>query len=692
MVRVNGVLSCTDCGYNESFAQSGFNPSVYTNKNDAYDTPPVTAAAPKQASADRSVSAGNNSSANNNSSTGNNSSADTGSSMANKSNLVWFCSVYANTGRTGSPNAGDRQKKPRNKRLTIIFIVLGIWFTLNFVIPIIVGLAGLLVSSIGTGTPKSRSPKYKSSSSDTKRARGDSSESVLYESLPSNMAQKLLPESPAVREAVSEILGRDISALSGSDLNAFTELRIYEINYDYMAVEYTLSDGSSGTVYPVSQDFDASDIVCFKELERLDISDVSDYGLDLTGLDRLTALYADDVPNGIGNMIDISQITELGIYGLYGSIDKLASFENVETLYLDCGFMENLDILEKFPKLKNASLESLNYVGDISVLYRLKGLEGLYLDSPDMDSVEFIAENMPDIKELTITESNVADFSPLAACIKLEKLNLIYNEDAADYGFASGLSALTELNIYGSYNAENLPGLSALEGLKKLGIGGYNDLSVLSVPDGIEELTIYYPSYYCFWENGENIFLKFPNLRRLNIESGTISDKIITQIAALPNIETLDFEYTYFTGSIEPLLKAESIREIYAKNTSFFINMTSLSDYGHIECLNLSNADIYDLSKEGNSNNDNQVTDEIERFLECFSGLKKLYAEDDKIDSLAFVGAMPELELLDIQENSITSLNELKGAECLKLVICTKNPIEDMAGLEDIVVFEESYY
>ena len=622
MVRVNGVLSCTDCGYNESFAQSGFNPSVYTNKNDAY----------------------------------------------------------------------GRQKKPRNKRLTIIFIVLGIWFALNFVIPIIVGLAGLLVSSIGTGAPESRSPEYKSSSSDTKRARGDSSESVLYESLPSNTAQRLLPESPAVREAVSEILGRDISALSESDLNAFTELRIYEIDYDYMAVDYTLSDGSSGTVYPVSQDFDASDIACFKELERLDISDVSDYGLDLTGLDRLTALYADDVPNGIGNMIDISQITELGIYGLYGSIDKLASFENVETLYLDCGFIENLDILEEFPKLKNASLESLNYVSDISALYRLKGLEGLYLDSPDMDSVEFIAENMPDIKELTITESNVADFSPLAACTKLEKLNLIYNENAADYGFASGLSALTELNIYGSYNSENLPDLSALEGLKKLGIGGYNDLSVLSVPDGIEELTIYYPSYYCFGENGENIFLKFPNLRRLNIESGTISDEIIAQIAALPNIETLDFEYTYFTGSIEPLLKAENIREIYAKNTSFFINMTSLSDYGHIECLNLSNADIYDLSKDGNSNNDNQVTDEIERFLECFSGLKKLYAEDDKIDSLAFVGAMPELELLDIQENSITSLTELRGAECLKLVICTKNPIEDMAGLEDIVVFEESYY
>lgn len=622
MVRVNGVLSCTDCGYNESFAQSGFNPSVYTNKNDAY----------------------------------------------------------------------GRQKKPRNKRLTIIFIVLGIWFALNFIIPIIVGLAGLLVSSIGTRTPESRSPEYKSSSSDTKRARGDSSESVLYESLPSNTAQRLLPESPAVREAVSEILGRDISALSGSDLNSFTELRIYEIDYDYMAVDYTLSDGSSGTVYPVSQDFDASDITCFKELERLDISGVSDYGLDLTGLDRLTALYADDVPNGIGNMIDISQITELGIYGIYGSIDKLASFENVETLYLDCSFIENLDILEEFPKLKNASLESLNYVSDISALYRLKGLEGLYLDSPDMDSVKFIAENMPDIKELTITESNVADFSPLAACTKLEKLNLIYNEDAIDYGFASGLSALTELNIYGSYNAENLPDLSTLEGLKKLGIGGYNDLSMLSVPDGIEELTIYYPSYYCFGENGENIFLKFPNLRRLNIESGTISDEIIAQIAALPNIETLDFEYTYFTGSIEPLLKTENIREIYAKNTSFFINMTSLSDYGHIECLNLSNADIYDLSKDGNSNNDNQVTDEIERFLECFSGLKKLYAEDDKIDSLAFVGAMPELELLDIQENSVTSLSELKGAECLKLVICTKNPIEDMAGLEDIVVFEESYY
>ena len=614
MVRVNGVLSCTDCGYNESFAQSGFNPSVYTNKNDAY----------------------------------------------------------------------GRQKKPRNKRLTIIFVVLGIWFALNFVIPIIVGLAGLLVSNIGTRTPESRSPKYKSSSSDTKRARGDS--------FPDNAAQKLLPESPAVREAVSDILGKDISALSGNDLSTFTELRIYEIDYDYIAVDYTLSDGSSGTVYPVNQDFDASDIVCFKELERLDISGVSGYGLDLTGLDRLTALYTDDVPDGIGNMIELSRITELGIYGLYGSMEDLASFENVETLYLNCGFIENLDILEKFPKLKNASLESLNYTGDISALYRLKGLEGLYLDSPNMDSVGFIAENMPDIKELTITESNVADFSPLAACTKLEKLNLTYNEDASDYSFAAGLNALTELNIYGAYNAESLPNLSALENLKKLGIGGYDDLSGLSVPDGIEELTIYYPSYYCFGENGENIFLKFPNLHRLNIESGTISDKVIAQIAAQPNIETLDFEYTYFAGSIEPMLKAENIKEIYAKNTSFFINMTSLSDYGHIECLDLSNADIYDLSKDENSNTDNQVTDEIEKLLECFSGLKKLYAEDDKIDSLAFVGAMPELELLDIQDNLVTSLSELKGAEGLKLVVCTKNPIEDMAGLEDIVVFEESYY
>ena len=519
----------------------------------------------------------------------------------------------------------------------------------------------------------------------------DESTSALYKELPDNAAQKMLPESPAMREVVSEICGKDISSLSGNDLNVFTELKIYEINYDYIAVDYMLSDGSAGTVYPVSQDFKASDIVCFKELEKLDIRYVSDYGLNLTGLTKLTSLYADDVPDGIGNMIELSQITELGIYGLYGSTDKFSEFENVETFYLNCGFIGNLDILEEFPRLKNVTLESLNYVGDISALYKLKGLECLYLDSPDMESVEFIAENMPDIRELTIIDSKVTDFSPLAACTKLEKLNLIYNEDVGDYGFVSQLHALTELSIYGAYKSESMPDLS-LAKLKKLGIGGYEDLSLLNVSDSIEELTIYYPSYYCFGENGENVFLKFPNLRRLNIESGSLSDETIAQIAAHPNIEVLDLEYTYLSGSIEPLLKAENIRELYAEHASFYIDMTNLSDYGQIECLNLNNTDIYDLSNKEHLDNDNQVTDEIEKFLECFSGLKKLYAEDANIDSLSFVSAMPTLELLDIQNNSVTDLEELKKSECLKLVICTANPIEDIAGLEDIVVFKESYY
>ena len=186
--------------------------------------------------------------------------------------------------------------------------------------------------------------------------------------------------------------------------------------------------------------------------------------------------------------------------------------------------------------------------------------------------------------------------------------------------------------------------------------------------------------------------MKFPNLRRLNIESGSLSDETIAQIAAHPNIEVLDLEYTYLSGSIEPLLKAENIREIYAEHASFYIDMTNLSDYGQIECLNLNNTDIYDLSNKEHLDNDNQVTDEIEKFLECFSGLKKLYAEDANIDSLSFVSAMPTLELLDIQNNSVTDLEELKKSECLKLVICTANPIEDIAGLEDIVVFKESYY
>ena len=611
MVRVSGVLSCPDCGYNESFAQSGFK----------YDTPSAPASASKPASSPRQA------------------------------------------GRTKTTGGKTARKT--------IFAVFGIVFIINLISYAVIGIIGL--TSRGHALRRT-------------------DENVLYEKLPDNAAQKVLPESPAVKEAVSEILGKDISSLSGSDLGIITKLRIYTVDYNYIAVDYTLSDGSSGTVYPVSQDFDASDIVCFKELEKLDISDVSDYGLDLTGLTKLTSLYTDDVPNGIGNMIDLSQITELGIYGLFGSTDKLASFENVETLYLDCDFIEDIDIIKKFPKLKSVFLGSLNYVSDISALYSLKGLECLYLDSPDIDSVEFIAKNLPDIKELTITKSTAADFSPLAACTKLEKLNLDYNENAGDFSFVSGLDALTELSIYGAYNTENIPDLSALTKLKKLEIGGYKDLSLLTVSDGIEELTLYSPSRYCFGENGENIFLKFPKLRRLNIESGSLSDEVIAQIAAQPDIEVLNLKYTYLSGSIEPLLEAENIKEIYAENVSFPIDMTNLSDYGHIECLNLNSTDIYDLSKGAYSNDDSKVTDDIEIFLECFTGLKRLYAESNNIDSLSFVSAMPKLELLDIQGNSVTDLDELKDAECLKLVICTKNPVEDMAGLEDIVVYEESYY
>ena len=665
MSKVDGVLTCPDCGYNESFTRSSYTTSCSEETT------------------------------NTNANTSGSSRSYYQSGGSGQSGLRPY-EQYLNQQQNGSPPSsqsfaeitaqrraayGDERSKSTN-RILLVCLVLFVIFILVLA-PIVIGFFSASVRRGG----QREAYEAADSSSLTNRAGGYSAEvEDSYQAFPQEKAALTVPQSAFFSQMMSLIFEKDIDDIAASDSEQIVALHVYEINYDYMAVDYVLADGTVGTVYPVSQSPDVSeDLTCFVNLEELYLEESSYDGINLDGLDKLHTLYFDGYLSDIADTVSPSQITELGLYDVRFSVSGLSAFTNVESLYLDSSMLSDINGISELPSLKKLIIMDGDYIDDLSALYQATQLESLYIESTSLRDVSFLTK-FDNLKELTIIGSQVLDFTPLAECTELESLYLLENYETTDYDFVKGLTGLKEFGLMTSFNFDDsdMPDLSSLSNVTKLYLGNFESFDNLKYMTNVEELIIDDGGYGDFGRS--NSLLQLPNLRSLTVKGSSVSPEMIQQISEVDGLTSLNLNYSFLWSDISPIINMPNLEELYLDYAKFMLNTDNIASNEHLRVLDISNAIVSKNNTDQWADRENVDVEKLQEALKNLHGMEELTLEDLTLNSVEFAVEMENLKLLNITDNYVTSLAPLQELAKLQVVVCESNPISDTAGLDDILV------
>ena len=630
MSKINGILTCPICGYSESSHGSS-------------DTTSNSGANTKNTNANTSINTSE-------------SPYEQSSNTDNQQSNVRPYRQYPNRPRTNNNASGIR----------IVLLVI---------------FAGIFVTAIAWFFAHERYDKDR-----PKDSYSDALSDYYDLRLRGYDTSKKFPQTPFFIQTVCRIFNKEIDDISAEDLAQVISLRVYgQFNNHYIAVDYTLADGTSGTVYPAFHLPDVSyDLTCFVNLEELYLED-SYPTLNLSGLDKLHTLYVHQRDfDKIAETISPSQITSLGIYNGYSFLG-LSDFSNVESLYLDNWMNNEINEIADLPKLKKLTIVDGFSIDDLSVLYNLTQLESLSIDSELLTDVTFLT-TFDHLTELTIKKSKVLDFNPLAECTGLKKLYLLNNYETTDYEFIKGMTQLTELGLITSVNYDDpdMPDFSTLSNVTKLHLGRYASFGNLRTMTNLEELIIEDGRYSDF--GNDNALLSLPKLRSLTLIYSSVSPEMLKQVSEVKGLEYLDLQSSHLYGSVNPILSLPNLKELNLRYASFMMDADSLSPNENLRVLDLNKAEISKYNSDPWADREDLGVDESQKALANFHGMEALTVEDLKINSIEFAKEMEHLKLLNIKDNDVASLAPLANLKNLQLIVCETNPISDTAGLDDILL------
>lgn len=671
MEKVNGVLTCPMCGYNESFGNSSYmtTPSgetVSTNTNTSTDTSGSSRSIYQNAASGQSNSRPYEQYLN---------QQQAGNVSSGKS----FAEITAQR-----QAAYGKETSDSSKTILIVCAVLAVAFILIFG-----SIIGIFFTVSHYDSPEDTAYDSDSDYPSANRA-GSGRYSVDADDSDKDASTKkaalTIPQSEFFTQMMCRIFGKDKNDLTASDSEQIISLHVYEVGYDYIAVDYVLADGTQDTVYPASQKPDVSeDLTCFVNLEELYLENSSYYDLNLDGLEKLHTLYFDGYISDIENAISPEQITELGLYNVHFSASGLSAFTNVESLYLDSSMLSDINGISELPNLKKLTIMDGDYIDDLSALYQATQLESLYIESNSLRDVNFLTK-FDNLKELTIVGSKVLDFTPLAECTGLESLYLLENYETTDYEFVKGLTGLKEFGLMTSFNFDDsdMPDLSALSNVTKLYLGNFESFDNLKYMTNVEELIIDDGGYGDF--GSSNSLLQLPNLRSLTLINGSISPEMLEQIAEVEGLEYLDFYSSYLWSDISPIMNMPNLQELRLDYASFMLDTDNVAESEHLRILDMSNAMISKYNTDQWADKEDIEAEKLQDALAKLHGMEELSLEDLTISSVDFAAGMENLKMLNIMDNYVTSLEPLANLPKLQVVVCETNPISDTAGLDDILV------
>ncbi|MGG2113614.1 leucine-rich repeat domain-containing protein [Lysinibacillus pakistanensis] len=387
---------------------------------------------------------------------------------------------------------------------------------------------------------------------------------------------------------------------------------------------------------------------------------------------------------------DKSSVVELSVQ--IRSNDELAlllKFPNLRSLeisYLN-ETVTDFHLLNQL-SLKSLSLSSTN---DLKWLASLTGLESLAIDmSEATDFSSFYSLNqLQELKLTSVRNLKTIDFiqnMPNLQSLDLENMDITNLERLRDK------SSLTKLRLSSLYKLELLDIVNSLTSLTDLSIIGYSgDVSSIVAPHlkkaeltssfipkleapTLKNLTVYIRGSESYFNGAE--LLKYPQLEQLTaMESGDF--KGISALNRLSNLQTLNFNETYFFDETRELFNLQHVKTLNCNECTFQFNSNNPFNNNILEHLTLNDGSF----RIGNGDWLHEV-DKVMPYFAGFSALRSFTMQDSSLQSISFMENWQQIEMLHLENNAITNIEPLVNLPNLKRLYILGNQVQNKSVLD----------
>lgn len=434
---------------------------------------------------------------------------------------------------------------------------------------------------------------------------------------------------------------------------------------------------------------------------------------------------------------DLQTIKNIDLSWGYASLklEDLKEMNNLETLDLSGNMVEDITPLSGLKKLKTLNLFS-NKVGSIEALAGLKSLQDLNLgDNPlsditslkglrELKKLNLVCKNIVDIKVLRYTDkltelmlhSKVSDLTPIAKYNKNLKKPFDINLLKVENGYISINLPIGE-KFHLPYGVEKDGEIVFVNWEKESGtveehleITGHvdgqtitarflgendKDQEVIHFKDKVFEEVIRYsvdkPYGDILFEDVKNLQVLdlaykeikdlsgleyLVGLKKLGLYGIKVTDKELKIINTMYRLEELDLANCGITRIGEDSLdQLKNLRELVLDENpgiqieaKAFKNNTSLAD------MLIEDSGIYNLD-----------------FLKDVSGIKSVFARNNRINSIAGLANLSQINYIALSENQISDISPLKGKSLVTHLMMNNNPVVDISAVADMPLLNTLY-
>ena len=552
-------------------------------------------------------------------------------------------------------------------------------------------------------------------------------------------AARATPVSAPINSFLAVVFGKTANDITPEEIASIKYLDITIADYftpgsyepwrsdrdDVWTFTYSLADyyaflpdfeGTLETVFVPKASGDAiewEDMQCFTGLTWLETNRCSDIngtgrGVSLeglTGLKHFGSGFNQDVYEMARLLADPAQIRSLTI-GLrhQRDVEALVLFTNLEALSLSYIFDEDIDNINQISALKTLKTLTVNSgddiswlsvlpsvtsltlnsssVTDYSVLYGMPALEELNLTyALDLRDIGFV-RSMPKLRSLSIRHSEIISLEPLRDSISMQTLYIdASNNDLINIDALSTLTSLQTM-LVDADDAE-CPSLSALTHLRTVALPA-NHIEAIAELTEITELHV-----LDNWPIGEldcAELSRFVNVKTLMIsEVDTV--KNFAALHELPLLTTLRIDDISLTNrkNFSDVFNLPYLETLELQSCSIAMDMATLKPSPSLQRLSIVGGYSWRFYDGETMVQEHSGAAPFAKVLGDMTSLRVLELPDAMLESISFVGALKELELLNISGNYVTDVAVLSELPELRVVFCLKNPIQNAAAISKSV-------
>ncbi|WP_439551016.1 leucine-rich repeat domain-containing protein, partial [Falsiroseomonas sp.] len=296
------------------------------------------------------------------------------------------------------------------------------------------------------------------------------------------------------------------------------------------------------------------------------------------------------------------------------------------------------------------------------------------------------AEWRPFIVELDLSQTQIADLSPLSGLSSLKSLDL-RGTQVADVSPLAGLASLQSLNLMTTQVADVSPlaGLSSLQSLKLWGTK-VADLSPLSGLSSLQSLDLMDTQVV-----DVSPLSGLSSLRLLNLWGTLVAD--ISPLSGLSSLQSLDLIGTQ-VADVSPISGLSGLQSLNLWGT-LVADVSPLAGLSGLQLLNLWGTKVADVSPLSGLSSlqslnlwDTQVAD-----VSPLSGLTSLQTLDlagTKIADVSPLSGLSSLQSLNLRDTQVSDVSPLSGLSSLQTLnlwgtkVADVSPLSGLSGLQSL--------